>query len=209
MDSYKLTEQQEVVIDTIMKVPQVPYVQAIACAGAAKTTTVKEAIRRLLERNPDTKIKVLVYGKSNADEIEATLPEEVDVSTVHSMAYQYTIGDLRPNLKKTLKTPLRKHIQAGDIPKSLNIDFDNLKSILELAELFLVSKYISVRELVVSDDELEYSEQTIVDCLILLNTMAVGKICVTHSFYLKLFHIKVLNGTIKIKPVDEIGRAHV
>lgn len=187
-----------------MQVPQVPHIQVSAIAGAAKSTTIHVAVHKLLERNPDTKIKLLVYGKANADEAALSLPDSVDVSTVHSMAYAYTIGDRRPPLKskeKPLKLPIRAAIQASDVPKSLKVNHDRLSSTIELAEAFLASGHTSVTDFV-SDKELEHSADTVTDALTLLNAMEAGKINITHAFYLKLFHIKILNGTLSTEPVD-------
>lgn len=148
----------------------------------------------MLERNPSTKIKLLYFGKANADEAKANLPKQVDVSTVHSMAYQYTIKPLK------LKLPIRAHIRVSDVPKSL-VDKHLLSSAVKLAESFVTSTYTSVSKFI-TDTEYETDDVTTKAAIAILGAMERGRINVTHSFYLKLFHSKVLNGTIKIKPVD-------
>ena len=189
------TQEQLDVINTIMQVPQIPQININAYAGSAKSTTIHAAVHKLLERNPSTKIKVLVYGKANAEDAKKSLPKQVDISTVHAMAYQYTVEPMG------LKLPIRDHILARDLPSNLAIDHDNLHAILELAELFLSSDFTSVHNLV-ETNLLEYTEQTIQDTLTVLNAMARGRINITHNFYLKLFHIEVLADRIVIDPVD-------
>ena len=193
--NYTLSQEQQNVIDTIMRVPPVPRLVVEARAGAAKTYTMMVAAQKLLERNPETKIKVLVYGKANQLDIKQALPKQVDVTTVHAMAYQHTVKPL------SLKLPIRDSIRASDIPKYIPVATDTISDSLKLVELFLNSDNISVSKFAEEQDD-DFLQPIIDDAITVLKFMEKGKINITHNFYLKLFHIKVLNGTISIDPVD-------
>lgn len=192
---FTLSDQQQTIIDTIMRVPPTKHIVVNAVAGAAKTYSMMVAANKLLERNASTKIKVLVYGKANQLDIKQALPKQVDVTTVHSMAYQHTVNPLK------LKLPIRDSIRASDVPKYLSVDRDTISDSIDLVELFLNSDSVSPKEFASNLPE-PIQPQVLTDAITVLNYMEKGKINITHQFYLKLFHIKVLNGTIDIDPVD-------
>jgi hypothetical protein len=193
--NFTLSDQQQTIIDTIMRVPQVPHITVNAVAGASKTHTMMVAATKLLERNSATKIKVLVYGKANQLDIKQALPKQVDVTTVHAMAYQHTVQPLK------LKLPIRDSIRASDVPSYLDINRTTLAVSINFVELFLSSDSVSPKEFATTLLE-PVTDTVLTDAITILNYMEKGKINITHQFYLKLFHIKVLNGTINIDPVD-------
>jgi len=193
--SHELSVEQNALIKEIMTVPPAKRLVVSARAGSAKTYSMMVAANKLLERNLSTKIKVLVYGKANQLDIQQALPKQVDVSTVHAMAYRYTVKQFN------LKLPIRDKIRASDIPKTINVNFDTVSKSIYLAEAFLNSDHLSLSKFANTLEE-EYSQEVIDDAVTILTYMEKGKINITHQFYLKLFHIKVMNDTLAIDPVD-------
>lgn len=59
-----------------------------ARAGAGKSSSAREGMWRMLERNPSLKIRYAVYNKANAAEFAASCPPGVDVGTTHSFGYR-------------------------------------------------------------------------------------------------------------------------
>jgi superfamily I DNA/RNA helicase len=57
-----------------------------ARAGTGKTTTIVEAVKRLLQANPSRKIIIAAFGKAIADELVARfVGYDVTVKTLHAL----------------------------------------------------------------------------------------------------------------------------
>lgn len=190
---YTLTDEQDEIIEAITKPERDLVVNSVA--GSSKSSTIHMSIIKLLESNPKAKIRVLVFGKANAEEAKELLPSQVKASTAHSLAYQHTVKPLK------LKLPIRAKFRVSDIPERLDMVSEYKVKAVELAELFVTSDFLSVSEFV-EENELLYVEDEISECNKFLNYMSKGKINITHQFYLKLFHIKLMNDTIKLEDLD-------
>ncbi len=96
---YELTDEQKTVVNEILKpaTDKQPIV-INAVAGAAKSTTIHTAITKLIEQDNKTKIRLMVFGKANAVEAKKLLPKEVEVTTVHALAYKHTVKPLKLKL---------------------------------------------------------------------------------------------------------------
>ena len=195
--SFVLSQEQTHIIDTILQVPPIPHIQISSVAGSSKSTTIHKAVMALLQQNPKTKIQLLMFGRQNAEEARQLLPSNVGVSTIHALAYKHTIKPLK------LKIPIRDRVRDSDVNMVLKISSKRIHKVIELVDKFTNSDYTNVDAYVKDKGKGDdYTSQDIVDCKAVLYKMEKGKINVTHSFYLKLFHAKVLNGTMKIPPVD-------
>ena len=177
------TQQQQEAI-TLALDPTNHLIKIQACAGAGKTHTLIELVKEL---KPTTGL-YLAYNKAIATEATAKFKgTNVKCSTIHALAYKYVVS-----------------------PYGLQVGFFNARDVHEDI------RYIEKRNIVDTMDSFFLSAEldpTIYATAMLpkhlqpifldyLDKMANGAIKCTHSFYLKLFHIYLASGEIKIPEVD-------
>lgn len=78
----------------------------VARAGAGKTTTIVEAVKRLILAHPKAKVLVCAFNKSIQMEVAARLPPGVDCMTLHSLGYKALMrawGYCKPQDKRALE----------------------------------------------------------------------------------------------------------
>jgi len=118
------------------------------------------------------------------------------VSTLHSFAHsqvhaKYGLGPVKPFLT------------WHDLPKYPKRPFGKDSAILAIIEDYCQSKYTSMDDYVsVQDNDFEFSLVTHAKSI--MNLMAKGQIPVTHSFYLKLFHVLVKRNVLKLPFVNKL-----
>ncbi|MCW1356323.1 hypothetical protein OLQ17_09785 [Campylobacter jejuni] len=82
----ELTDEQKDIIESSSIILEPNIITKInACAGSGKTSTLKE----IALHNPDKKFLYLAFNKSIAEESKKKFPENVDVKTIHSLAFAY------------------------------------------------------------------------------------------------------------------------
>lgn len=117
-----------------------------ALAGTGKTTTIEEAVRRLLAAKPGTKVLATAFNKSIADVLQKRLPEKAEARTFHSLGFG------------ALKRTWGQHVTMSDgsdlamvinnVPQSLTYeDKQTIKSLVSLAKAFLAETREEVAEL--------------------------------------------------------------
>jgi hypothetical protein len=79
---FKPTTEQQAIIDAVKACSAV---KVYALAGTGKTTT----LRLIAEAYPKARMLYLAFNKAIADEARNKFPDNVDVRTVHSLAFGY------------------------------------------------------------------------------------------------------------------------
>ena len=177
--------------------PTKPILKIKATAGAAKSSSLVEAIARYKHTNKYAKVLYLVFGNLASKEARSEFGTNAIVTTLHAYAYgqvvkQYGLGEVKP------------FITWKDIPKTVRRPFGKDGDIANLIEDYCQSAYLTLDSYVddIKDDCFQYNLVPAVKQI--LNLMATGKMPVTHSFYLKLYHILVMRGTEKPTPVNRL-----
>lgn len=199
------SDEQLYIFDTLYRLNQdksKPHLVKIdAVAGAAKSSSLIEATRRIKQSSPQTTVRYLVFNTANSQEAKTEFGTNAIASTLHSLAYHYTVKPFN------LKTPIAQYLTWKDVPKHVKIPFGETNKILNQIEAFNSSKYLDFQTYVALElrheieDNIWYPKLT--ECAQqVLDLMASGQMRVTHSFYLKLFHILLMNETLKLDPID-------
>ena len=188
------TEQQEIVDYCYEKYnnnqPDTVLINAIA--GSGKTTLLTAIANALLH----TKGLYISYNKSVALEASQKFPKTTSCSTTHSLAYQAVVKPF--NLKVGAFT-------YRDIKET--ITYDHKLEILDLIREFCLSSHTDFDSFA---STLEVTDFTKKLCNKYLELMETGKIECTHDFYLKVYHLALLNNLVTYEPfdfvmLDEIG----
>lgn len=194
--SFKWSHEQLEIFDEILN-PTSDTLKIEATAGAAKSSSLVEAIARYKHHNPQATVRYMVFGNLAAKEAQLEFKHTAIVSTLHAYAYNhvvkpYGLGQVKPFLT------------WQDIPKTVARPFGKDSDIIELIENYCQSPYTSMDAYVDSIEDDSFQFNLIPAAKQILNLMATGRMPVTHSFYLKLFHILVMRGTEKLQPVDRL-----
>ena len=167
----KLTQEQTDILSSLNKEDQI---KIFAFAGTGKTTTLKE----IASAYPKAKILYLAFNKAIEQEAKGKFPRNVEVRTVHSLAYKY-IGrnyDIQ-NLNTTIVSEL------------FNEDYITSYEIMNDFENFCNSDLLTIEELP-SDHQ-----ENVAD---LYKKMKNKKMPINHSFYLKEFQLSLTKKDIKL-----------
>lgn len=194
--AYKWSKEQISIFDEIIN-PSKAVLKVKATAGAAKSSSLVEAISRYKYLYPKAKVVYLVFGNLASKEARAEFSTNAIVSTLHAYAYQhvvkpYGLGEVKP------------FITWRDIPKTVRRPFGKDSEIARLVDEYCKSPFTTMDEYVDSIDDDTFQYNLIPAAKQILNLMATGKMPVTHSFYLKLYHILVMRGVEKPAPVDRL-----
>lgn len=177
------TEEQERIIKSNDKVILIK-----AFAGTGKTTVLKGYSKA----RPETKFLYLAFNAAIVKEAEGKFPENVTVSTMHSLAYK-KIGYL---YKKKLKGNLTKFDIMNyfelSYKNSLNVFMAN--SIYEIISNFCYSAYLSIEDAAPLNwsSNLINKESIINMCKMYWSEMKniQSNVPMTHDAYLKMFHLE-------------------
>lgn len=182
-----LTKEQQAVINTVLQEgPQLVKVKAVA--GSGKTFTLVELIKALNPKNG----KYLAYNKAIATEAEAKFAgTNIECSTIHSMAYKAVVRQygLRVGF-----------FNIRDV-RGKGFTYANKKAIHGALEDFFLSKCVDPDEFL-DDLDSKVSDKARAAFHANLDAMSDGSMICSHGFYLKFFHILLLNGTIEIPEMD-------
>ena len=194
---YELTIEQKDIVAEVVN-PTSPTLSVLATAGASKSTTICEAVRQLVAAKPQSKVQCLIFNTVPAAELKSEIGRIAVVSTLHALAYGYVVKQYKLNPR------IAGYLTWRHIPSTVKRPFGTDAAILEHIESFCCSRHLTIESYF---DELSYDGIVIRPGLKpiirkLLNLMASGKMSITHSFYLKFFHFKVMTGVIKLPAVD-------
>ncbi len=112
------TDQQEALWAEL--VGGTAHLIAEARAGAGKSSSCREGMWRMLDRNRGQTLRYLVYNRANADEFRAQCPPGVDVATSHSFGLQALKRAFRSRIEKNKTYLILDETRAGrNLPKSM------------------------------------------------------------------------------------------
>jgi superfamily I DNA/RNA helicase len=183
----KPTEEQQAILDAKGRVLLIN-----ARAGTGKTTT----LRMIASAHPDQKILYLVFNRKAREEAGAKFPKNVEVRTVHSLAFSWNIGrwkdqvgnftiaDMLPAFKGRKNAQQLAALSHDLIEFFMNSPFQKVE---EAMEVFQKEHLDHVT------DEVKKSIQGAQERMVQASREILGqwlrqeKPC-PHDFYLKLFH---------------------
>lgn len=210
--SIKLSDEQKKVLFHLTE-PGKKYVKILAIAGAGKTALLKAITDITKPKNA----LYLAYNKAIADESSEKFDKQrVSCITTHSLGYHYIVKGIGYVLGQDITG--RSFIQNKmTYPDEIQNDkqkkeyYDNYLVHLEYARKdllaviiskFLLSKHIKLIDYIQDEflDILEPEEIVIANAYV--NMMKNKKVTITHSFYLKMLHVMLQSGVIKINQYD-------
>lgn len=195
--SFTYSDQQLAIFEEIAN-PTNPELAIKATAGAAKSSSLVEGIARYKYTNPEATVRYLVFGNMAAKEARRDFGKTAIVTTLHSYAHAHMVKPY--NLGE-----VKNFLTWKDIPKTVRRPFGKDPEILRVLEDYCKSPYLSMDAYLDNlEDEDSFQFNLVPAIKQLLNLMATGRMPITHSFYLKLFHILVMRGTEKLKHVDRL-----
>ena len=174
-----LTEEQQYIVDTITKEDGLFAVNAIA--GSGKTSTARAIAESIKPKNGF----YTAFNKAIVQDSAKKMGNLVDCRTVHSMAFQATVPfryskPIMPFTYKSIKENLT-YFAKNDIIKVMNDFF--------LSDSLDIKEYAAANSILDSTPELVESY---------VNYMMDGKICPTFNFLLKLMHLMLASGELKV-----------
>lgn len=194
--SFKWSDEQLAIFEEIAN-PTSNILRIKATAGASKSSSLVEGIARYKYKEPNSLVRYIVFGNLASKEARKEFGSTAIVSTLHSYAYsqvvkQYGLGEVKP------------FITWRDIPKTVQRPFGKDSELTKLVEQYCQSSYTTMDDFIDSVEDDTFAYNLIPAAKQILNLMATGKMPVTHSFYLKLYHILVVRGAEKPAPVDRL-----
>ena len=157
-------------------------------SGSGKSFTLVKIAEKI---NPKSGI-YLAYNKAIALEAENKFKHlNIKCQTIHSLAYRATVQKYGLKVGANIKP---RDIKGG-LPYMVAIE------VVETIEDFCLSGYTSFEEYAENTYE-ELSKVVVDNVTTHLKKMADGAASCSHSFYLKLYHILLANGTLKPPKVD-------
>ena len=194
MNEIVLSQEQQDIINEILE-PTTDVLSIQAKAGASKSYTMIQAAKALYEKDRNVKIRYLVFGRLAADEAKTEFGHTAIVSNIHQLAYKYTISESNMHL---LSKPFATW---RDIPNKIYQPYGKTFLALMITTDFFKSDYLSFSKFM---ENLHYKadKETVTLAREIIAAMFDGSMGCTHDAYLKLFHSGVVNGSIKLDPVD-------
>ena len=186
------TKQQQAVIDAVIN--NNGLVKTSAVAGSGKTYTLVELANELKPKSG----LYISYNKSIAEEATRKFKgTNIKCSTIHSLAYGAVVRQYGLNVG---------HFGPRNVEPS-SLPYKAKMALVASLEKFFLSAYTDPEDYLIAirastkDKELFWHH---------LNGMSNGTMVCSHSFYLKLYHIFIADGTIPtpstdILLVDEAG----
>lgn len=195
-----LTDEQNNIIDLALyhyesEDPILIKVEAVA--GAAKTTTAVE----LTEQMPnDCHNLYLAYNKSIATEADMKFPKNTECKTTHSLAYNAIITHGLNMDGTTGKSRTVGWFGAREIKEK--ITYSTKQAIIESLEGFFLSRFTKLEDYFTEEGEYRTDSEVFFYANQYFEMMINKEIDVTHAFYLKLFHILLVDGIINFDTYD-------
>lgn len=194
---FTYSDQQIAIFDEIIH-PTSDTVLVKATAGSSKSHSLVEAIRRFKSIYPDSSVRYIIFGAMAADEAKREFGHNAIVSTLHSFAYSFTV-------KQYALGSVRPFLTWRDLPKSIKRPFGIDYELIQMIDSYCLSDFTSVDQYADSNhDNPEFNHKLVPLLKQMLNQMASGNMPITHSFYLKLFHIFIMNGTLQLPSIDRL-----
>ncbi|EOW6272294.1 3'-5' exonuclease [Campylobacter upsaliensis] len=160
----KLSKEQELILEKAGALKQGEILKINACAGSGKTTMLKH----IALANPLNSFLYLAFNKAIAQKSKKLFPKNVEVKTIHSLAYVFA----------------KKHLGSFSLLSNLKIFdiapfFSNQKSSYLNAVLKEYARFLK-------SDETETSYKEVA---LLYEAMLKKELPMTHDFYLKYYQL--------------------
>ncbi|EAJ5119072.1 3'-5' exonuclease [Campylobacter upsaliensis] len=160
----KLSKEQELILEKASTLRQGEILKINACAGSGKTTMLKH----IALANPANSFLYLAFNKAIAQKSKKLFPKNVEVKTIHSLAYVFA----------------KKHLGSFSLLSNLKIFdiapfFSNQKSSYLNAVLKEYARFLKSDE-----TETFYKEVAL-----LYEAMLKKELPMTHDFYLKYYQL--------------------
>lgn len=165
------TDEQLEIFNTCVNKLQYNEIASItAPAGSGKTFTLVELAKQM----PDLKILYLAYNKAIADESKNKFPKNVNVTTIHSLAYKELNIDI---------DEITNDYNVQQIKEMFNCSFEEALETKKYFENFLNSSYYGFSEKAIQQiKEVKYAS-------LMFKKMKNREIKITHSYYLKEYSL--------------------
>ena len=194
----KLTQEQLDIINFDLKPKEM--LKTLAYAGAGKTSTLVQVAIKYAGKS----ILYLAYNKSVKEDAVTKFPFNVDVETIHSLAYRHIGYKFREQLDACYG-----NLKTWDIAKFYRITTYEAARLNASLELFCNSAdpYPTVEHIVPDDlqrfDIDKYTVGMVAKLRILWEDVTNGRCGMSHSIYLKMFQLAGVNLGYDIVLLDE------
>lgn len=165
-----LTEEQQAVIEASKVLQPRELLKIEACAGSGKTFTLQQAA----EANPDKRFLYLAFNKAIVEEAKRRFPPNVEISTVHSLAWRWFAAVYGRQALKNLKGSYN----VFDLRQLFNVEYAELTDLIAKFRAFCYSAAAEPTDRGVGE---------------IFDAIKAGKLPPTHDFYLKLYQIECGN----------------
>jgi len=177
-----LTKEQQDVVDYAMTAEDGELILIDSVAGSGKTTL----LRAVAESMDVTNGLYLAYNKAIATSSQNKFPKEVDCRTTHSLAY------------KAIVVPMKLRVGFfGPRQITEKLDYLDKQLLVEDIREFCLSSYTCYDTF--AEDKGASNTPL---ALKYLNLMSQGTIECTHDFYLKAFHLALVEGSVDCPTYD-------
>ena len=173
-----LTEEQQLVVDTVCSSSDKRIIAVNSIAGSGKTSTGDAVIRAFKPK----KGFYTAFNKAIVTDSAARFGNLIDCKTIHALAWKY----IRPS-----------KIEEFNVSsvKEPNLTYDEKLLIVNALDEFYRSAYTNLEEFVISKTANEVYQNLIIEYA---NKMLEGEIPVTYNYMLKCLHLMLLNDEISI-----------
>ncbi len=161
-----LTKQQKEILESVQKYKNI---KINAFAGTGKTTTLK----LISQTYPNKKILYLAFNSAIKNEAMTLFPQNTSVKTTHGLAFAAVKKHTKINLDRLV------NYRAIDISKEFNITYNQALSTLKIFESFCNT----IKEEITKEDIEHKTAKKMFD------SMLIGTMKPTHSFYLKYYYL--------------------
>ena len=161
-----------------------------AISGGSKTTSIVMGVNS--EKCKFKNGLVLAFNAKIAKENKNVFPDWCEVRTIHSLGYKYVVG---PKNLKVKSNVLKSDFKGSDKQKGVYVSVLNA---------YCNSEYISLKDFIENETNVsdKYVNKTYDAIKSTISDMENGVISISHSVYIKLFHIYLHYGDVKIGPID-------
>lgn len=172
-----LTEEQQLVVDTVCSSNDNRIIAVNSIAGSGKTSTGDAIIRTIKPKNGF----YTAFNKAIVNDSASKFGNLIKCKTVHALAWQY----IRPSKIEDFTPSSIKE----------NINYENKLTIVNILDGFYRSAFTDIEEYVDTVTEDEEIKNLVINYAMM---MLEGKIPVTFNYLLKCLHLLLLNKELEI-----------
>jgi F-box protein 18 (helicase) len=179
----KPTQEQQAILDSTGRVLLIN-----ARAGTGKTTT----LRMIASAHPDLKILYLVFNRKAREEASGKFPRNVEVRTVHSLAFSrnvgqvgnFSIADMLPAFKGRQNAQQLAALSHDLVEFFMNSPFPKVDEAMEVFQ----KEHLGYLSDEMKESVQDHRDRIVQTCREILGQWYRQERPCPHDFYLKLFH---------------------